>query len=326
MLPQNRTQSSSRQPVVALVTAMLCLFAVQVPAAVSQGPMLPQNVNIEGQNVPPAKFYEESKRGWFWYETKPERSDFEQPEELIPHTQMVTPDNPVVSKSEKQETVIEKVAIDVLWNMYPDDFQALLTKQMKKAVQYPTEHNVTMYYRTQDVARRKALAFTNSAMMVVQKNANTLGLNQVIPANVPGNLAKVQMRENEISQIITEAHNDHALLFFVQPGCSFCQKQTEILVYFARKYGWEIKPIDITKSNDIALRFDIQTTPSIILIKKDEQNYIPISVGVEALSTIEQKIYRSVRYLRGDTNSENFTTSESEQNSGLDPASILNQQ
>lgn len=313
----------------AVVMVILAVNPVGAASVERQKKMLSKSLEENGKINAPSNFYDDRKRGWFWFEDPPiKEEEEEKPVEKVmpPQTQMVTPDNPVITPEEKQATEVENVPVQVLWDMHPDDFQALLTKQMKKAVQYPTESNVALYYRTQDIARRKALAFTNTAMLVVQKDPNNLGLNQVTPANVPGNLVKTLNSHDEVQGVIANAHNDHALLFFVQPGCSYCEKQTEILVYFARKYGWEIKPIDITVDTNLALRFNIETTPTIMLIKKGEESYMPISVGVETLSQIEEKIYRAVRYLRGETTGENFTTRESESGSNIDPRSILERQ
>ncbi len=314
-----------------LVLSVILLVSAAQPVGASD---IHRKVKVESKsleesekNRPPLNFYGDRKRGWFWFEDPPEKEEEKPIEKLAPpQTQMVTPDNPVITPEEKQTTEVENVPVEVLWDMHPDDFQALLTKQMKKAVQYPTESNVALYYRTQDIARRKALAFTNTAMLVVQKDPSNLGLNQVTPTSVPGNLVKTLNSQEEVQSVVAQARNDHALLFFVQPGCSYCEKQTEILVYFAKKYGWEIKPIDITVDKNLALRFNIETTPTIMLIKKGEEAYMPISVGVETLSHVEEKIYRAVRYLRGETSGENFTTHESEDGSNIDPRSILERQ
>ena len=70
-------------------------------------------------------------------------------------------------------------------DMHPDDFQALLTDFQKKAVWRPTPENVEEYYYVQDIARRKALAFTNVAEYVMQKDPE-LSLSKDYPTVVPG--------------------------------------------------------------------------------------------------------------------------------------------
>ena len=270
------------------------------------------------QEVAARRFYQDSKRGWFWYEHRPVE---EEPDEhpAAPATTSISPE--VV---EKAALTIKEVPIEALWNMHPDDFQQLLNRQQKKAVQFPTEENVAMYLRTQDVARRKALAYTNTAQLVTQKSAIALG--DVYPTSTAGSLARVQMQQEEIRGTIVGAQNDHAILFFEKEGCGYCEKQAQILAYFTERYGWEIKPIDIGQQPGLAARFNITATPTLLLIKQGEEQYMPISVGIIALSEMEQKLSQAIRFLRGDTSPESFTTHDFEKGSGLDPVSILRQQ
>jgi hypothetical protein len=44
--------------------------------------------------------------------------------------------------------------------MHPDDFEKFAESLKKKAVRNPSEENVKEYYEVQEIARKKALAFT----------------------------------------------------------------------------------------------------------------------------------------------------------------------
>ena len=182
-------------------------------------------------------FYENSKHGWFWYEDFPD-----QEEELIP--EKTQPPRKIPS--------LDNYSIDDLWNMHPDDFQELLNGLQKKAVQAPIEQNIMEYLTMQDIARRKALAYTNATMYVTQKHGELFNVNHVYPTAGPGITARVTMQQNEIFQTISRAGNDHALLFFISPGCGFCVKQAGILAYFMDKYHWQIKTVNIRKNVNAA--------------------------------------------------------------------------
>jgi conjugal transfer pilus assembly protein TraF len=208
--------------------------------------------------------------------------------------------------------------------MYPDDFQELLNGLQKKAVQYPTEENILQYRIMQDVARRKALAYTNASMYVTQKYSNLFNVNQVYPTARPGIAARVQMQQNEIAQTISKANRDHALLFFISPGCGFCEKQARILTYFMEKYGWQIKTVNIRTNVNAAARFNITTTPTLLLIKQGQQDYMTVTTGVIALTELERKLYRAIRYLQGHTQGDNFLMYDFQKGSAFDPTSILN--
>ncbi len=210
--------------------------------------------------------------------------------------------------------------------MYPDDFQEMLNHVQNLAVQNPTEQNTLRYLVLQDVARRKALAYTNSSMYVTQKYGDLFNVNQVYPTSKPGVTARVQMQNQEIGQTLAKARNSHALIYFTSPTCGFCDKQNSILQYFIEKYGWTVKPVDISRQSGVAARFGIETTPTILLIKKGMEEYMTVSVGVVALSELERKLYRAIRYLKGDTRDDNFLMYDFQKGSAFDATSILNKE
>ena len=269
-------------------------------------------------HVPPAApgFYQDTKHGWFWYEDPvPEETQREQPEDAS-KTPLTAPRN----------VSLAQYSTEALWNMHPDDFQNLLNGLQKKAVQYPTEQHILEYLSIQDIARRKALAYANAAQYVTQKRADLFNINQVYPTSSPGVAARVQLQQGEIAGTISAARSDHALLFFVAPGCGFCDKQSQILAYFVDKYGWQIKPVDISREPNAALRFNITTTPTLLLIKQDREQSMPISTGVVTLPEVERKLYQAIRYMRGDTAMDSFMTYDFQKGTALDPTSILKTQ
>jgi len=252
-----------------------------------------------------SRFYEDTKHGWFWYEDPlPEK---ELQKEIIP----------------RQTVSLDTYSIDDLWNMHPDDFQTLLNDLQKKAVQYPKEQNILEYLSMQDIARRKAFAYTNVAMYVTQKNSDLFNVGQVYPSARPGITARVRMQQSEITQTIGTAGNTHALIFFVSPGCSFCEQQAQILAYFTDKYNWPIKIVDISRQIQAASRFNITTTPTLLLVKKGKDKSLTVSTGVITLSELERKLYRSIRYLQGNTQGDHFLMYDFERDTPLDPTSIL---
>jgi len=258
------------------------------------------------------RFYNDTKHGWFWYENPP----------LEQEEQATKPAQPIKEPGRAQS--LDSYSIDKLWNMYPDDFQELLNVLQKKAVQTPTEQNILEYLTMQDIARRKALAYTNATMYVTQKYGELFNVNHVYPTAGPGVTARVTMQNDEIFQTINSAGNDHALIFFVSPGCSFCEKQAGILNYFVDKYGWQIKTVDISRNINSAARFNITLTPTLLLIKKGQDNYMTVASGVIAMTELERKLYRAIRLLQGNTREDTFLMYDFQKGSAFDPTSILN--
>jgi len=258
----------------------------------------------------PPQFYHDAKRGWFWYEEPPpelpkleeEKQDEKEPPRLLP--------------TMRDHTTEE------LWNMHPDDFQALLMDFQKKAVQSPSEENVLDYLTMQDIARRKAAAYANVAGFVIQKHAS-LDLGRDYPVTAPGVVAKIRMQNEEVSRTIQAARDDHALLYFTSPTCPYCTEQQQILGLFIDRYGWQVKSIDVDAQPATAARSGITTTPALLLINRNRQDSLPVAAGVISLDELEQKLYRAVRLLAGEITPEEYSVYDFQKGGGLDPGSLL---
>lgn len=250
------------------------------------------------------QFYDTAKKGWFWYE-----EPAPEPEEIeIPAIRPLP--------------VLADYSTEQLWGMHPDDFQELLMEFQKKAVQRPTEQNVLEYLTMQDLARRKAAAYANVASFVVQKYAN-LDVGRDYPVTAPGVIARVKMQKEEIAATIQAAAEDHALLYFYSPDCSYCAEQQQILRFFTDQYGWQVKGIDINENLNVAARFNITITPTLLLIGKGREEFIPVASGVVALDELERRLYRSIRLLNGQITPQGYSVYNFQKGGGLDPESIL---
>ena len=278
---------------------MVCL-TINLTCAIADSLIVPGTRDTEN------RFYNDTKHGWFWYEDPTMEVDEEE------------------NKPPRKIPSLDAYAIEDLWTLHPDDFQGLLNDLQKKAVRYPNEQNILEYLTMQDIARRKALAYTNATMYVTQKYGELFNVSQIYPTAGPGITARVKMQQSEIFQTISQAGNSHALIYFTSPNCGFCEKQAQILAYFMDKYHWPIKAVDISRHKNAATRFNISVTPTLLLIKKGQEKHMLVATGVIALSELERKLYRAIRYLHGDTKGDNFLMYNFEKDSPFDPKSILN--
>ncbi|MFH1675355.1 MAG: conjugal transfer protein TraF [Pseudomonadota bacterium] len=297
----------SRQ-LLCLLYSLLLLFLCS-PEGMCAGPVkdvpAPDGATMEdaaGDTKRETPDYVEGKTGWYWYKTESEEK--EEPE------------------TDKPELAVNGHSYEKLWNMYPDDFQEMLDRTMKIAVQSPTEENVVNYLVMQDIARRKSVAFANVVGYVGQKhpqfsNADTH------PVITPGRTALAGLKHDEITRTIEESSDEFALLMFTQEGCKFCDVQKSILKFFTSSHDWTVRPIDIDRHPDLASRFGIEQTPAIILIRKDSEDYMPISVGVISLNQLNTRIYRSIKLLRGDVTPEQWHMYDFEKDTGSDPLRFI---
>ena len=84
------------------------------------------------------------------------------------------------------------------------------------------------------------------------------------------------------------------------------------------KYHWQVKRIDINENPQLEQRFGITITPSLLLIYKGSQDYIPVSSGVASMAEIEEKIYRGMRLLNGEITPEEYSLYEFQRGGSFD--------
>ena len=249
-------------------------------------------------------FYGNNKQGWWWYQQEPE----EDPE---------TPEK-------KRLPEMKDFSYQQLWNMYPDDFHELLNTFMKKAVQKPDEKTVMDYLVMQDIARRKSLAFAAVISYVNQKNQE-LGTQSVYPFTAPGQSAMVSMRVRAQERTLAGAREQFALIMFTRQGCDFCVAQASILEFFVNKYGWPVRAVDMDDNPNMAAKFNITMAPTLIMVDKESKQSIPISVGVMSMSDLVLKIYRSVRFMRGEITPQQWFMHDFERGKSNDPLKFTSQ-
>lgn len=85
-----------------------------------------------------------------------------------------------------------------------------------------------------------------------------------LPMQVSANQSTdVQHDTNLINQYLFKNKQDFALLFFVQPGCVYCQHQLPVIGEFQNQSGWYVKTIDIIQNPEVRSKFNVSATPSL---------------------------------------------------------------
>ncbi len=248
-----------------------------------------------------AGYYTDSGKGWWWYQKEPEKKQGKANE----------------PKKAKRVPALSDYSYDEIWNMHPDDFEKFAEGLKRKAVQNPSEENVKDYYEVQEIARKKALAFTNVAQYVWQKYPE-LTTAKDYPIATPGNLSRVNQIQEEKNRKLRDNREEFALVYFYKTDCGYCQQQQPIIDWFTNSSGWQVKRINIDESPGLAGKFGIEVTPSIILIQKGNQNSFPVSSGLITAEEIEDKTYRAVRLLKGEITPEEFSLYDFQKGGGFD--------
>ena len=254
-------------------------------------------------------FYKEKKTGWWWYhDPKPEIKNKEEEKFNLKPIKIVPS--------------IVNIPDETLWNLHPDQFQELLLELQKKAVQSPTESTMADYTRMLDMARRKSVVFANASMLYVQQHPE-YDVAAADPITTPGKVATIKQTAQDMEDKINWAAGNYGIIYFYSQYCPYCEAQTPILKYFGEKYSWEIKPYDTKADSKIAESFNVTVTPTILLIGRKNGEYLIVSSGVISLPDMEERIYRGIRLLEGETGVENYSTYDYQKGGALDPQSIF---
>lgn len=248
----------------------------------------------DGQQLP-----SNEPRGYHWYQHFP--SEAEKKEDLnAQHPKPIMPSH------------AEMMA------MHPQKIRALLDQHREYAIYTLQPADVLNYQKIQDVARRKSEAFAAVSSMVLMQNPR-LNAQSAIPTSNPGVAAQRKQGYQAIVRVLAAAKEQFALGFFSAPGCRYCQVQRETLQQFQKQYGWKIKEFNVATHGSLAEKFNVELTPSLVVIKKNSTGWMPISVGVEPLSIVEQNLFRAIRLLNGNIKPQQFFMGEQEQGGFADP-------
>ena len=255
-----------------------------------------------------ADYYSESHKGWWWYDRDTHLEEKDEPQEK---------EKAAPKKEQKTYPSLSVYTEEHLWDMDPEDFLKIMDGFRAKAIRWPTDVNVTEYYKVSEIARKKALAFTNTSQYVWQKYPE-LSTVADYPTNVPGMQAKYGMEKVEQHKVLQENRDDFALVMFVRPGCQYCDEERKIIKWFTDTTGWVVKEVDISRQPDLAERFGVTIAPSLILIQKGNKEYMPVSAGVAAANEIEDKAYRTVRLLKKEITPEEYSLYEFQRGGSYD--------
>ena len=218
-------------------------------------------------------FYSDRERGWYFYEKEPVKDD----------------------KKEVKKDKFEKPVVDwkALENMHPKEFEKLFSDVRAYTLMYPTEENMVDYYRFTDIYLNRARKFQEVFTYVAQTHPE-LSKEDRYPVSKIGQDELFKEKKERIDKVLQVNAENYALLYFYSPECGYCIKQTPILEYFIEETGWTIKPIDITTDQRAAARFNIQATPSLVMIKKNSKDWIFISSGIISLADLKERVVRSI--------------------------------
>lgn len=239
----------------------------------------------------PPGFFDDTERGWFWWEVKPEEPEEEPKEE--PKVQM---SNVAPEKSDDRNN--EEVVIGVKW------LKENLPKLEQAAVENPTETNLANYAYAQRLSLDYASRFS-SKMMEFMTNEQTLSEERRRPTTkVALNSFNFQRDQEEKNVINMMADTTH-IWFFYRSDCPYCHKQIPILKSLQQQFGFEILavsmdgltipgaedwPMVIDRDLRMTKELKVVGTPSLFLVSNKKEFRYPLTSGLQPLDKLFSRI------------------------------------
>jgi len=239
-------------------------------------------------------FYDDSRRGWYWYEKeiippKPEKKEERR--------------SPVLPKTEDKQTVSERQRPQIdwsqVWYMHPDDFQKLLDDQLKFSVQYPTEENVTKYVALQYVAQNRAKKF-QEVWSDVLLNHPSLDMSLVRDATKTASYLEAKLTGNDVRNAVSSINEDYGLVLFISNECVYCEQQIMYTDTFVSKWDWKnYQSINIDERQINKNMFPVETTPELFIVDKSGKAS-RIAAGMNFPDRIEKSVLNYVNKRQND--------------------------
>lgn len=238
---------------------------------------------------------DEKSKGYFWYEEPPKKIEEDGKTDL--------------RKFQKPEP--KHYTQNEMMKMHPDFIAVILDEHHKYAIQTLKEKDYENYMFVLDVARRKAAAATSLHGLAILNNPE-LNPNTDYPITNSARTSRKRESEKIINTRLRQESSEYALGFFVSETCTYCRDQMPAIRLFQDKTGWQVSNIDIQKRPDLAERFEVTSTPQIVLIKRNSNLWKKVSIGVESLPKIEQNTYKTIRLIEGEITPSQFNTVKSQ--------------
>ena len=220
-------------------------------------------------------FYGRTKEGWYWYQD-------ESREEGVKNERAA-----VLKKRRPDNSTYQQ-----LWNMHPDQLQAVLMERQKLAVQEPSEQNVLSFLIAHEIAKRKSVEFSRVATRLIKQ----YGLGRAAEKSA----ADIEQKSlnGDSDRALIENAGDFALLVFERAGCHYCEDQRPAVDLFSQSFGWTVKHLDVDQYGPMANQYQIDITPSIIMISKSASIGMEISKGLVSFDELEERVLEGIAHFQ----------------------------
>jgi conjugal transfer pilus assembly protein TraF len=217
------------------------------------------------------KFYNESKRGWFWFEEDKKEEK-------------------VVITEEAAKLVIERQKEEL------DNARSL-------ALASPTPENVAAYMRLEGKMWEQAKKLYHAQEMARFMYPELMSLDKN-PVNVPGVRIKREIEEKTKKEKINLIGSKFSFVLFTKESCPYCEAFEPLLKDFATKYNLSIEAVgeskyfEIKNARGLAEKLNIKSTPTVIAVHNTKPIVFELTRGFMTFNELEEVFVLAEKYLR----------------------------
>jgi conjugal transfer pilus assembly protein TraF len=241
---------------------------------------------------PPSDFYEDSRRGWFWFED-PEQIE-EALEEELPLPSQET------ENSEKSES--ELVRLDVAW------LRDKIPEYRDEALNKPTRENIARFMYAQRYMLDMSTRFANAAMDF-SKFEPELDESRRRPWTTFSLNAFKDETRTAVRDVLSAINENTHIWFFFSSDCNFCVQQIGVLKEMKARFdinvlavsldGGTLPGLDgfemVVDTNGVAQEFGVQFTPTLLLAENGGENFTRLGEGLTALPVLQDRLLVAAR-------------------------------
>ena len=275
---------------------LLVAALASLPWPLCAGETLPPFFGVSDSREMPGQtggdgYYRQKEKGWFWYEPDPE------PVTEVPG-QVSPPDPAPLPQTVQKPPQAQPMPLSSEW------FRQNLTRYRDKAVDDPSDQNVSNYLYLQRVMLDKAARFGEVGQRVVMGDA-LLDENTLRPVSTFGANAMDARADTGMANAAKQLAEKAGLWFFYSSTCSFCVKEAGVLKGLSHAYGFKILPIaldglplpgspfpNFTADAGQARKLGVETTPALFLAKPGKDGDV-IQLG-QGLLAVDEIVRRAV--------------------------------
>lgn len=223
--------------------------------------------------VSAADFYDESERGWHWYENLIA-------EQTITRT----------TKKDRQSSSAQMKLV-----------RQTVQNALDKAILTPSKENIERYIMLQNKLSQQSSIFANIWQQILLDKPNLNYQNQ-FPTSAKGRQLYKEAQVSQYTDALEKMREQTGLFLFFSSDCIYCQHFAPIVKSFAERHQFKIIPITLNGGvlpefpyakvdKGQAAQFGVTVTPALYAVNPKTARAYPVSIGISSFEELTRQLY-----------------------------------